>query len=391
MKSLSQGILNSFKNRLRDNEELVVEVEKTLEGFRKNHQGVVSTLNDNAVVLRKALATSEKNRMNSYNSLIGDIHGTISNTQQEVSAIKGSVINLIGEYTSKRSNMAVKLHQTFLADRVKRKSINKTRHIEFDKFMNHTNSEIMNIYDKVTAIFKNTNEMLATFDREHQKMSGELKSELNKNLTEREGYTRELLSGFQERLAQISKENKEMSLDIRRDLTNGEKARIKEYNDIIGDIQGDIKRIKNEVLQFRNAAADMLNNFAKERKDAAAEWNNMESAIAEIKRTAVEEQSNTSEQAAINLVDPDENLHNALEVDQEKEKVTSEVEISLDEKVLDFINSCPQGVKISELEKSLGETRIKLGLAAKGLWESGKVEKIEKSYFPLNHDPETGS
>ncbi len=57
--------------------------------------------------------------------------------------------------------------------------------------------------------------------------------------------------------------------------------------------------------------------------------------------------------------------------------------MTLEQKVLDYINNHPQGVKISEMEEPLGETRMKLGYIAKVLLDEGKVQKIENIYFPL--------
>lgn len=57
--------------------------------------------------------------------------------------------------------------------------------------------------------------------------------------------------------------------------------------------------------------------------------------------------------------------------------------MTLEEKVLDYIGKHPMGVKISEMELPLGETRMKLGFTAKALLEQGKVQKVENVYFPL--------
>ena len=57
--------------------------------------------------------------------------------------------------------------------------------------------------------------------------------------------------------------------------------------------------------------------------------------------------------------------------------------MTLEEKVLDYINRHPMGVKISEMEQPLGETRMKLGFTAKVLLDEGKVQKMDNVYFPL--------
>ena len=56
---------------------------------------------------------------------------------------------------------------------------------------------------------------------------------------------------------------------------------------------------------------------------------------------------------------------------------------TLEEKVLDYINTHPTGVKVSEMEEPLGETRMKLGFTAKALLDQGKVQKMDNVYFPL--------
>jgi len=57
--------------------------------------------------------------------------------------------------------------------------------------------------------------------------------------------------------------------------------------------------------------------------------------------------------------------------------------MTLEEKVLDFINKHPNGLRISEMEQPLGETRMKLGFTAKALLEDEKVQKLENIYFPI--------
>jgi len=61
MKNLSEEILTSFKQRIKENDELVTEVQKTLEGFQKGHQEMTAVLNANAIALRNGLASDEKN------------------------------------------------------------------------------------------------------------------------------------------------------------------------------------------------------------------------------------------------------------------------------------------------------------------------------------------
>jgi len=64
--------------------------------------------------------------------------------------------------------------------------------------------------------------------------------------------------------------------------------------------------------------------------------------------------------------------------------------MKLDVKVLDYINQHQQGVRISEMEIPLCETRMKIGFIVKSLYEEGKILKIDNTYFPKNMRKEEG-
>jgi len=384
MKNLSEDILASFKNRIKENEELVSEVQKTLDGFRKDHQEMANVLNANASALRDGLANGEKERLNSYNELMNGIQSTISTIQQEVVAIQTSTFNLIKVFATDRSQMAEELNQTFAQNRTERMQDEKARLTEF-------NADIKNIKDEVAAIFKNTNEMLATFDKEHNQMSDELKAELSRNLAERVEYTRALLTGFQKRLAEISMENQKMAQNLQKALAKGEVERIKEYNGIMKGIHAAIKGIQKEVQEVQKATSGMLKNYANDREGAVAEWNKMQVAIAKIRKTGVVEQPKQAEKKESKAKVAVEPVKQApIEVVEEtpvaveaKVEAKTEIPMTLEEKVLDYINKNPKGVRISEMEGPLGETRMKLGFTAKTLLEDGKVQKIDNAYFPI--------
>jgi hypothetical protein len=64
--------------------------------------------------------------------------------------------------------------------------------------------------------------------------------------------------------------------------------------------------------------------------------------------------------------------------------------MKLEARVLDYINQHQQGVRISEMEIPLGETRMKLGFIAKILLEERKIVKIDNQYFPKYFRKEAG-
>jgi len=55
----------------------------------------------------------------------------------------------------------------------------------------------------------------------------------------------------------------------------------------------------------------------------------------------------------------------------------------VEDKVLQFINRHPEGVRASDMEGPLGLPRTKLGKIAKRLLEESKVRKEENLYYPL--------
>ena len=378
MKNLSEEMLASFKQRIKANEELVVDVQKTLDGFHKDHQEMAAILNANAKALRKDLNQGEKERLNTYKDLMSGINSTISTIQQEVVAIQTSTSNMIIEFTTDRSQMAEELNQTFAQNRAERMEDEKTRMTEFDALMKDINDDIKNINDEVAAIFKNTNEMLATFDKEHQEMSAELKAELSQNLAERVEYTRVLLHGFQKRLAEIGKENQKMAQKLQKDLAKGEVDRISEYNGIMKDIHSAIKGIQKEVKEVQKTTSGMMTNYANDRAGAAAEWNKMQAAISKIRKTGVVEQPKQAEKKEVKAKAVVEPVMEA-QVEVQPKPV---IPMTLEEKMLDLINKHPNGLRVSEMEQPLGETRMKLGFIAKALMEKGKVQKLENIYFP---------
>ncbi len=127
MKNLTDDLLASFKNRIQENEELSNDVQKTLDGFRKDHQEMTDILNANAAALRKGLARGEKERLSTFKALMSSIHGTIASIRKEVMAIQTSTLNMINEFATDRKQMAVELNTSFAQGRAKRMKNEKNR------------------------------------------------------------------------------------------------------------------------------------------------------------------------------------------------------------------------------------------------------------------------
>ena len=383
MKNLSEEILASFRQRIQDNEELVNEVQKTLDGFRKDHQEMAATLAANAASLRKELASGEKERLNIYTGLMAGIHDTIISIQKEVLDIQSSTGNMISEFTIERGQMAGELSKFFAEGRADRMQDEKVRLEEFDTLMKEINDDIKTINEEVADIFKSTNDLLDRFEKEHNEMSAELRAGLSKNLAERVQYTKVLLNGFQKRLSEITRENQKMAQKLRKDLASGESHRMSEYTSIMKGIQVSIKGIRKEVDEIKKGSSDYIGELSQDRGIATKEWNKMQAEIDSLKKG---KKAGQPKQTA-KKIEKKEVLPEIAKPLTAKEEVTftsfPEEPKTLEQKVLEYINGHPKGVKISEMEEPLHETRMKLGYVAKVLLDEGKVQKNDNIYFPL--------
>jgi predicted nucleic acid-binding Zn-ribbon protein len=258
----------------------------------------------------------------------------------------------------------------------------KHRMKDFDSLLKTINTDIDSINNEVLAIFKTTNDMLDSFGKEHLEMSTGLIAELNKNLTERVEYTNTMLTGFHKKLSEISKENLKMAQKLRKDLDNGEVERFKDYNGILKGIHTSITSIRKEVKNIQKETTDMLGDLSQNRDQASAEWEKMQDTMAQIRKKG---NTVSTEQAVKKIVKKEVKMKIPVKVKPIAESVPVSP-FTMEEKVLEYITKHQDGVKISEMEEPLNETRMKLGFLAKNLLNDGKVQKRDNVYFPLNNN-----
>ena len=338
MRNLSEDILASFKQRIRENEELVNDVQKTLDGFRKDHQEM-------AAALRSGLDKDEKNRLKE-----ADI--------------------LMKEMIKDRKNMAAALRSGLDNDE-------KNRMKEFVALMKSINEDI-------SGIFTYTHDLLVKSEAERLQEFAILIKSINEEVLRIFSYTHDMLAKF-------DKEHMEMSVELRKGLDKGEVERLKEFNVVMKGICNDVKNLKK-------AVAGLLGDYAQDRGEASAAWKKMSDILAQLRKTGVV----TPPKEVVRKAEKKE-VKMEIPVKAEKETPVEEVKeipvkavketpvkaepkpvvlMTLEEKILDFINNHPEGVRISEMEEPLGKTRMKLGFIAKNLLNEGKVLKIETIYYP---------
>lgn len=398
MKKMSEEILGSYQKRateyqqrLKENEELVFEVQKTLDGFRKNHLEMAANLHANAATLRANLTQGEVARLNAFGHLMNGIRDSISSIQKEVEDIQHSTADLLIAFSASRGEMAENLEETFArarADRAKqnqdREKQNQDRLKDFDALMKNIQADVSRSKADVKEILTNAQDLVSKFASERVEMSVNLRNDLNTNLEERVAFTRTLLKTFHERLAEISKENQQMAeelknklLQSRTDLSASDVKRMKDFDQSMG-------AIRNRVGEIQRSIANLINNLSADRMQAAAEWQGLSDAIAKIKN------SSTTPPKSAPVAKPKdveakkeekEKIEKAL-VKEKKQVFDFPKEMSLEEKIITFVNAHPEGVKVSDMEEPLGEQRMRIGYVSKKLMEQGKLTKLENAYFP---------
>jgi len=187
------------------------------------------------------------------------------------------------------------------------------------------------------------------------KASGSLKNEIQAEQKNRNKAVADLLEKF-------AKDHEEMSAELRRTLEQGEADRLKASGSLKNEIQAEQKNRNKEVL-------DLLQEFKTEREKMAANWQALTAAMA--KRRGIKPRV----EAEVKVRPVEE------AIEEMKEEVTSEMD--LDEKVLEFINRNPEGVRVGDMEEPLGVTRMRLGQIAKKLLKKGDVRREGNIYFPL--------
>lgn len=56
----------------------------------------------------------------------------------------------------------------------------------------------------------------------------------------------------------------------------------------------------------------------------------------------------------------------------------------MEEMIIKFIKSHLDGVRMTEMEESLQQSRLRLGYVASKLLQEGKIKKVENRYYPTD-------
>jgi len=183
-----------------------------------------------------------------------------------------------------------------------------------------------------------------------------------KEISKLEKDTQSMLKEFQGEQKDTAAELKETFKQAEADRLKAEADRIKVFGSMKNEIQAEQEKRNKEV-------ADLLKVLNTEREKMSASWQKLNAAMAKRRsgKPTVEAEVKVSP------------VEEAIEELKEDEASPEELE----EKVLEFIERHPEGVKAGDMEEPLGVPRMRLGLVAKGLLKKGKVRREGNIYFPL--------
>jgi len=241
-------------------------------------------------------------------------------------------------------------------------------------------SEMKNLSEEIVASYKQRIRENEDSYKQRIRENEELVIEVQKTLDGFRKDHQEMAAALRAGLDKDEKNRLKESVELRKNLSDGEVERRKEFVPFM-------KNIKNDVKNLKKAVAEDL-------EGASAAWEKMSEILAQLRKTGVvtppKEVVRKAEKKEVKIETPAEAVKETtveavkeipVEV-QPKVEPKPVVPMTLEEKVLDFINKHPKGARISEMEKPLGETRMKLGFIAKNLLNEGKVLKIENIYYP---------
>ncbi|MDD5598946.1 MAG: hypothetical protein PHV82_13445 [Victivallaceae bacterium] len=289
------------------------------------------------------LAKEGKNRLKEYNIMMSGVNKNIDDIRKEVVNLTGEAQAMLAGFRKERKNNDIK---DKLADG------EKARQQEYHNMMDGINKDIDAIRKEVINLTDEAKSMLAGFRKERE------------------------------------------NNDIRVKLADGEKTRQQEYNGMMDGIHDALNHIHKEVTELTGKAQSMIAEFRQQKQQMCAEWQTMGSkkhkAAAPARRSGTVKKTVTvrkKKEAAAQpappetSAPPEASVPPTLEPKESKPKKTPP--LSLPEAIVEYIGKHgANGVKIGELEKPLGASRLKLGKIAKELLDQGRLRKEDNLYFP---------
>jgi gas vesicle protein len=228
-----------------------------------------------------------------------------------------------------------------------------------------------NLADFTGGLSKGVEDMLKEFQREHKQMSNEQAKSLAdfvNNLIKDVG---SMVNRFQRERSTMSKELKNKLAKEVKEIETYVKKRLKEFDGAHTEMSDALKMsLAKYAGDIASSVKKLLGEYSSDMKKAANAWQGMSRTLARARKGG----------AAVPKVEAKVKVRPVKEAVEEEE---APPEMGMEERVLEFIERHPEGVRVSDMEDPLSVARTRLGVIAKRLLEEGKVRKEENLYFPL--------
>jgi len=261
------------------------------------------------------------------------------------------------------------------------------------------NEQAKALKDFVNELSNSVGKMIEGIQKGHKEMADKLNADLAKGEEERLKGEEERLKGEEERL----KDFKNMMADIQKavkEIKTYVKNKLKEFSDAHADMSEELKKelakyvndLVNTTKELMGNNKKLMGNIQARQKERNAEVADLLEAFkTEREKMAANWQALTAKMAKKRGIKPEVEVEVKVRpVEEAVEEVVEEVEaeevppeISLEDRVLEFIERHPEGVRVGNMEDPLGVTKLRLGKIAKSLLNEGKVRKEDNLYFPL--------
>ncbi len=366
-----EKMVAEYQARLKGNEEMVREVQKILDGFRKDHQEM-------AAAMRMKLVDEKEERLRSFTQMMTDIHSVILRIQKEVEGIRSSAANYCRDCSSGHSDMASTM-------RIDLENMNQQLKKTCSEMKSARHSDMQKVQKDVSTIIQDADNLLKQFAKDHSSMSAKQVQELGTSRKDLAQIDKERLSEFKTFMGGIRKSVQEMREHVyalldeftaeRLGATAQQKkpAEPQDVKPTLDEKPEPKPEVTEQVKPAEEKAQDVKSIPEEEPKSKPKA---SKKAPTKPRKPLQSKDAKKAPSAALNAKEAGSPVNEG-----EKKKDKTEV-VSLEDKMLNYIYTHKQGITIVAMEKPLGVSRMKLNYIAEQLLNEDKIQKVNNKYYP---------
>jgi len=376
--TLTQEIAGAHETRVKVLGELAIDTKKMLEGFREDNKERADEVSKLLKEFDKAhaeMSAQLKADLAKVRPELGrDEAARIEQTRAEIKQRVDEVSKFLNDFDKAHAEMSAQLKADLAKVRPELARDEAAR-------IEQTRAEIKQRVDEVAKF-------LNDFGRTHAEMSAQLKADLATGEAQRVEQTQ---AEIKQRVAEMSKLLKdfdrahaEMSAQLKADLA-------KVTPELARDEAERVKQAQIEIKERVGAVTELLDDFRKEKEEAATTWQSLVSTIGGIRvgkkaPAAVVEEVIKKPEAKAGVVEEAPPVEEVTEEEAvaraEAAEVTPQV-AEFQRRVFEYLADHPDGTRMVELEREFGMARIQMARILKNLISDSKVEKRDLLYFAI--------